>query len=255
MSFPIVFFFWNTYDSNVGVLNVVPEVYKPSLIKIFFSLFCSASVISSILSSSSLINSSASFTLLLLSSRICLISVIASMCSWSMSVVYLSMLPFCFEILDHVYSHYSELLFRLTIYFLLLCLVLWVFTMFPHCCIFLSFSFVYFTMFGVSILQFGRSYFLLIGESAPVGGVESVPCEGFLVGGNYVCLCSGGWSWILSLWKAVPFPIVCFGVSMGLVWLWAAYLLIGRIIFQFCWRIGMVCLGIRACWPLSGAWT
>ena len=110
--------------------------------------------------------------------------------SWSMSVVYLSMLPFCFEILDHLYSHYSELFFRLTTYFLLLCLVLWVFTMFPHLLhISLAFHFVYFTMFGVSTLQFRRSYFLLIGESAPCG-----------------------WGWTSALWRIPGWEELCLPV-------------------------------------------
>ena len=107
-----------------------------------------------------------------------------------MSVVYLSMLPFCFEILDHLYSHYSELFFRLTTYFLILCLVLWVFTIFPHLLhISLAFHFVYFTMFGVSTLQFRRSYFLLIGESAPCG-----------------------WGWTSALWRIPGWEELCLPV-------------------------------------------
>ena len=31
-----------------------------------------------------------------------------------------------------------------------------------------------------------------------------------------LCLCSGGWGWILSLWRVVPHPVVCFRVSVGL---------------------------------------
>ena len=32
----------------------------------------------------------------------------------------------------------------------------------------------------------------------------------------YLCLFSGGWSWILSLWRVVPCPVVCFGDVYGL---------------------------------------
>jgi len=50
---------------NVGVFNVVPEIFETVLITFYsFSLFCSASVISTIQSSSSLICSSASVILL-----------------------------------------------------------------------------------------------------------------------------------------------------------------------------------------------
>ena len=51
MAFLFVFFFWDSYDSNVGVLNIVPEVSEVVLI----SFFLSASFISTILSSTSLV--------------------------------------------------------------------------------------------------------------------------------------------------------------------------------------------------------
>ena len=51
---PRPFVFWDSYNSNVWVLNVVPEVCETVLIS-FYSLFHSASVISTILSSSSFI--------------------------------------------------------------------------------------------------------------------------------------------------------------------------------------------------------
>ena len=43
---------------------------------------------------------------------------------------------------------------------------------------------------------------------------------------------------------------VSFGVSMGLVWLWEAYLLMLRAVFLLCWRINMVCLALE----LAGCW-
>ena len=69
-------FFWDTYDSNVGVFNIVLEVSEVVLIS-FNSFFLSDSFISTILSSISLILSSASVILLLVPSRMLLISVIA----------------------------------------------------------------------------------------------------------------------------------------------------------------------------------
>ena len=62
-------FFWDPYNSYVSVLNVVPEVSETVFIYFyFFSLFCSASVLSTILSSRSLIHFSASNSLLLVPS-------------------------------------------------------------------------------------------------------------------------------------------------------------------------------------------
>ena len=40
-------------------------------------------------------------------------------------------------------------------------------------------------------------------------------------------------------------PVVSFGVSMGLAWLWAACILMLRIVFLLCWRISMVCLALE----------
>jgi len=74
--FLFVVFFWDTYDSNVGVFNIVPEVSEIVLIS-FHSFFLSASFISTILSSTSLILPYASVNLLLVPFRALLISVIA----------------------------------------------------------------------------------------------------------------------------------------------------------------------------------
>ena len=62
--------------------------------------------------------------------------------------------------------------------------------------------------------------------------------------GNF-CLCSGGWSWISSLWSAMKCPVVSFVISMGLVWLWAAHLLMFRILFPFFWRINVLCVALE----------
>ena len=76
-----------------------------------------------------------------------------------------------------------------------------------------------------------------------MGGVGLTACQGFLVGGS-LCLCSGGWNWMSSLWSAVKCPVVSFGVSVGLAWLWAACLLMFKVGFLFCWRITVVCLSL-----------
>ena len=74
---PFLFlFFWDPYNSNVGLFDIVPEVSEFSVLYILFTLFCSSEVISTILSSSSLIRSSASGILLLIPSSVFLISVI-----------------------------------------------------------------------------------------------------------------------------------------------------------------------------------
>ena len=45
-------------------------------------------------------------------------------------------------------------------------------------------------------------------------------------------------------------PVVSFGVSMGLAWLWAACLLMLRAVFLLFQRISMVCLAVE----LVGSW-
>ena len=71
MVFLLVFFFWNSYDSNVGAFNIVPEVSEIVLILlIHFSFFLSDSFVSTILSSTSLILSFASVILLLVPTRV-----------------------------------------------------------------------------------------------------------------------------------------------------------------------------------------
>ena len=62
MAFLFVFFFWDSYDSNIGVFTIVPEVSEVVLISLN-SFFFSVSFISGILSSTSLILSSASIIL------------------------------------------------------------------------------------------------------------------------------------------------------------------------------------------------
>ena len=76
-SFFFVFFFWDSYDSNVGAFNISQRSLRlSSFILIHFSFFHSVSFISTILSSTLLILSSASVILLLFPSRVFLISFI-----------------------------------------------------------------------------------------------------------------------------------------------------------------------------------
>jgi len=129
-------------------------------------------------------------------------------------------------------------------YLLLFCLVWWVFIMFLHLLnISLSFHFVWITVFGVLFLQAVSSWFPLIVESAPCGWGCTSGWSG-VSGWGSLCLCSGGCSWMYSLWSAVMYQVVSFGMSIGLAWLWAAHLFMFRVVFLFYWRISMVCLSL-----------
>ena len=77
ISFLFLFLFWDPCNSNIGVFGIVSEVSRlSSVLFILFTLFCSSEIISNILSSSSLICSSASNILVLIPSRVFLIPVI-----------------------------------------------------------------------------------------------------------------------------------------------------------------------------------
>ena len=104
-------------------------------------------------------------------------------------------------------------------------------------------------MFGVPFLQAGSSCFLLIVESAPSGLVWTSGLSRYPVWGK-LFLCSGGCSWISSLWNAVKSPVMSLGVSIGLAWLWADSLFVFRSVFLFCWEISMVRLALS----LVGSW-
>ena len=78
MAFLFVFFFWDSYDSNVGAFNIVQRSLRlSSFLLILFSFSLSASFISTILSSTSFILSSASVILLLVPSSVFFILFIA----------------------------------------------------------------------------------------------------------------------------------------------------------------------------------
>jgi len=77
-AFLFFFFIWDPYNSNDGAFNIVPKVTETFLNFFFirFPLFSFSAVISTILSSSSFIHSSASIILLLFPSSVFSISVI-----------------------------------------------------------------------------------------------------------------------------------------------------------------------------------
>ena len=77
MAFLFVFFFWDSYDLNAGESNTVLEVSEIVFISFnSFFFFLSNSFISTILSSNSLILSSASVILLFVPSRVFFISLL-----------------------------------------------------------------------------------------------------------------------------------------------------------------------------------
>ena len=74
-------------------------------------------------------------------------------------------------------------------------------------------------MFGVAFLYSGGLWFLFIVEVSPsewgwMIGLSRFPGYGSLH------QCSGGWSWISSLWSAMECPVVNF--EMGL-WVWCDF--------------------------------
>ena len=78
MVFLFVFFFWDSYDLNVGCWTLSQwSLRSSSFFLIHFSFFLSVSFVSTILSSTSLNLSSASIILMLVPSRVFLISFIA----------------------------------------------------------------------------------------------------------------------------------------------------------------------------------
>ena len=67
-----------------------------------------------------------------------------------------------------------------------------------------------------------------------------------------MCLGSGGWSWISSLWSAMKCPVMSyvrgFGVTLGSLYIEAQ----GYVPVLLQNLHGMSCSG--TCWPLGGAW-
>ena len=113
----LCFFFWDPYNSNSVFDLSQGYLRQSSVLFILFTLFCSSEVISTILPSISLIHSSSSDILLLIPSRVFLISVtVLFLCLFfnsSKSLIYSCIFfHFVFNIFNHLYYHYSEFFFH-----------------------------------------------------------------------------------------------------------------------------------------------
>ena len=128
--FPFLFFLWAPYNSNVGVLNVVPEVSETVLIYFHYFFFIPLCFSYFQHSVSQLTYLFFCLILLLVHSSVDFISVIMLfivdclffiysrslliflVTSQSRPVFYLSASLFISELLNHLYYHYFELSFR-----------------------------------------------------------------------------------------------------------------------------------------------
>ena len=71
-------------------------------------------------------------------------------------------------------------------------------------------------MFGVAFLYAGSLWFLFIVE-VPRCGWDWMSGLSRFSGLGSLHRCSGGWSWISSLWGSMKCPVASFEVSLGLV--------------------------------------
>ena len=143
--FLLLFFFWDPYNSNVGVFNVVPEVSEAVLISfhsLFFILFHSRDFHRSVFQ----------LTYSFFGLSYSAIDSFQSIFHFSYFIVYLCLFvlqflqvfvnhflypldPYLhsfFEVLDHLYYHYSELFFRQSAYLLFIQLFLQSFILLFH---------------------------------------------------------------------------------------------------------------------------
>ena len=268
-----VLLFWDTYDSNVGTFNIVPEVSKLVLISFysfFFSLLCFIYFHHYIfhltypffyLSNSTLASHQSVFNL--------------SHCTvhyWLTLLYFFKVLVKHFLIFSiHVSSLFicnSILFSRFWIIFTIIIL-----NSFPgRLLISFSPSLSFFSLVGFYPIPSPAGYFsafslclvcCVCGPSSAVWrvmvplicgvcflwvGLDQRLIKVSWLGKLVSVFCA--WSWISSLWSAMKCPIVSFGVSMGLDWLWAAHLLKFRFMFLFCWIINVVCLAME----LAGSW-
>ena len=144
-------------------------------------------------------------------------------------------LHFIFNILGNLYCHYSGFFFSWTVYFLLICLI-FLFFFFYH----VALSAAYFSVFSFCLVDCVWS--LLSSHSKVVVPCNCGVCLSWVglsqcfVKASWIgdwFLLPDGWAWLLSFWRTVPRPVVCCGVSVGLVWLWADSLLICRAVSLF----------------------
>ena len=75
-------------------------------------------------------------------------------------------------------------------------------------------SLVYIAVFGVVFLYSGSLWSSLYCGVFFI--VEFPHCGWGSLGGLSLCRCSGGWSWISSLWSAMKCPVMSYEMSMGL---------------------------------------
>ena len=121
----LVCFFWDAYDSNVGAFNIVPVVSGVVLLSfnyfiispicfIYFHHFIFCLSYSTVSSFQSVFNLSYCIVYYWLY----IVYFFLTPCytflatSLSMSLVYFSVPPFCFQLLDHLYYHYCRFFFR-----------------------------------------------------------------------------------------------------------------------------------------------
>ena len=122
--FLFLLFFWDTYSLNVGAFNVVPEISETVLISVHsffiysvpwqrFPPFCLQVTYPFFCLSILLLSPSTIFfiSVVVLFISVCLFF-FSSRSLLNFSCISQSMPPFFFEILDHLYYHYSEFFFR-----------------------------------------------------------------------------------------------------------------------------------------------
>ena len=132
---------------------------------------------------------------------------------------------------DHLYCRCSESFSGQTAYFLFICLAFFIFSILPHLphiSLLILFSSLYLKSSFLRLQGCCSSYFRLHWVGADQY-LAKVSCWR----GDW-CLCSGRWSWILSLWRVIPCPVACFGESVSSVCLWAACLWTGSVVLLFC---------------------
>ena len=104
-------------------------------------------------------------------------------------------------------------------------------------------------MFGLAFLYSGSLWFLFIVEVSPSGWGWMFGLSRFL-GYRSLLRCSGGWSWVSSLWSAMEFPVVSFEMVYGFGVTLGSCILMLRSMFLHCRRICVVCLALE----LIGSW-
>ena len=254
---PFPFVFWDPYDSNVFMINIAPQrsLRLSSFLFSPCSLVCSASVTSTIISSSSFIHSSALVTLLLVHSSVFFISVIVLFiadCLFFNSSRSLLIISFICSICAYsLFIHASILFSRFWIIFSIITLnsrpgrlpfsssFVLSFGFLP--CSFICYMFLWLFIW-FNLLCLGSPFCRLEGQVPLI--VESAP---------------RGWGWTSALWrfsgwwmeldlvslKGSAMSSSAFWCVCGFGMLWAAVLLMCRVVLLSCWRIAMEHLSLE----------